>query len=76
MQAKAEWNNQPRGLMSTIKDEVIELIRKLPGDATIEDIMEGIYVNRAILKGKQQLRDGEYHTHEEAKEIARKWASR
>lgn len=59
--------------MSQVKDSVIAMVRSLPDDVTIEDIMERLYVEQKILKGQQQLREGKFHTHEEAKAILKKW---
>jgi hypothetical protein len=57
--------------MSTIKEEVISLVKKMPENTTFEDIMERIYVKQKILKGQKQLESGQFYTHEEAKEIMR-----
>ncbi len=55
--------------MSTIKEAVLSLVKKLPENATLEDIMEHLYVKQKILKGQKQLELGQFYTHEEAKEI-------
>ena len=54
--------------MSTIKEEVISLVKKMPENTTLEDIMERIYVKQKILKGQKQLESGQFYTHEKAKE--------
>jgi len=59
--------------MSTIKEEVISLVKKMPENTTLEDIMERIYVKQKILKGQKQLASGQFYTHEEAKEIMNEW---
>lgn len=59
--------------MLTIKKDVISLVEKLPEDSSLEDIMEHLYVKQKILKGQRQLKTGHFYTHEEAKEIMRKW---
>lgn len=59
--------------MSTIKEEVISLVKKMPENTTLEDIMERIYVKQKILKGQKQLASGQFYTHEEAKEIMTEW---
>ena len=59
--------------MSTIKEEVISLVKKMPENTTLEDIMERIYVKQKILKGQKQLESGQFYTHEEAKEIMNEW---
>lgn len=59
--------------MSTIKEAVISLVKKLPENSTLEDIMEHLYVKQKILKGQKQLETGQFYTHEEAKEIMKEW---
>ena len=54
--------------MQTIKEKVIESIKKLPDDANYDDIMESIYVQQMIIKGIEQLDKGEFISHEDAKE--------
>ncbi len=59
--------------MSTIKEDVISLVKKLPANSTLEDIMEHLYVKQKILKGQNQLDTDQFYTHEEAKEIMKEW---
>ncbi len=59
--------------MSTIKESVISLLKDLPDDVDMEEIMYHLYVKQKILRGKEQLAQGKTHTHEEVKEMARKW---
>ncbi|MCK4381060.1 MAG: hypothetical protein KAW51_07960 [Candidatus Lokiarchaeota archaeon] len=59
--------------MQTIKEKVIESIKKLPDDANYDDIMESIYVQQMIIKGIEQLDKGEFISHEDAKERFREW---
>lgn len=58
--------------MPTIKSAVISLVKKLPENITLEDIMEHLYVKQKILKGQQQLETGQFYSHEEAKAILKK----
>lgn len=59
--------------MSTVKEEVMSLLQKMPEDASLEDIMEHLYVKQKILKGQKQLESGQFYTHQEAKDIMREW---
>ncbi|MBU0568751.1 hypothetical protein KJ693_08865 [bacterium] len=59
--------------MPAIKETVISLVKKLPENSTLEDIMEHLYVQQKILKGQKQLETGQFYTHEEAKEIMKEW---
>lgn len=58
--------------MST-KDEVIELIRNLPENVTIEDIMKELYIKLNIDRGIQELDSGKVISHEQVKEKFGKW---
>lgn len=59
--------------MSTIKESVMSMVKEMPENATLEDIMESLYVKQKILKGQKQLETGQFYTHEEAKEIMKEW---
>lgn len=59
--------------MATLKEDLISLIKDLPDDADIEDVMEAIIVRQKIKKGIKDSENGNYYTHEEAKEILEKW---
>ena len=41
--------------MSNAKTEAVELIKKLPDDATMEDIQHHLYVLEKIKQGQQRL---------------------
>lgn len=55
-------------MSTTLKEEVIDLIRKLPDDATLTDIVEELYVRQKIEKGIAQLDAGESLSTEEVKQ--------
>lgn len=59
--------------MANIKEEVISLLKELPDNSTLEDIMEFLYVKQKILKGQKELEKGQFYTHEEAKEMIKEW---
>ena len=59
--------------MPTIKESVMSLLKDMPENTTLEDIMESLYVKQKILKGQKQLETGQFYTHEEAKEIMKEW---
>jgi len=64
-------------MTSNLKEEIIELIRKLPEDATIDDIMYYLYVKKKILAGIEDIEQGKVVPHEkvmeDAKERLEKW---
>ena len=59
--------------MPTIKEAVISLVKDMPENTTLEDIMESLYVKQKILKGQKQLESGHFYSHEEAKGIMKEW---
>jgi predicted transcriptional regulator len=58
--------------MST-KDAVIEMIRQMPDDVTVPDIMAELYVRQKIDAGLRQLDAGEGIDHEEVKRRLSRW---
>ena len=59
--------------MPSVKDTVIEFIKKLPDNLTVEEIAYKLYIDERINKAQQQMKDGNFLTHEEAKERLKKW---
>lgn len=57
----------------SLKEEVISLLNKLPEDVTLEEIMHHLYVKRKIIKGKEDLKQGNSYSQEEIEEMAKKW---
>ena len=57
----------------TLKDDLINLIRKLPDDATLADIMEVFYVRHKVEKGIAQLDAGQSLSTEEVEQRLRRW---
>jgi hypothetical protein len=68
---------QPRrDLMKTAKDEVQEILKGLPDDATLEDIQYRIYIRQKIDRGLKDLDEGRTVSHEEMKKRVSSWLSR
>lgn len=59
-------------MTSNLKEEIIDLIRKLPEDATIDDIMYHLYVKKKILSGIKDLEQGKVIPHEQVMENTKK----
>ncbi|MBD3229698.1 MAG: hypothetical protein GF329_16070 [Candidatus Lokiarchaeota archaeon] len=59
--------------MATDKEAIMEMIKSLPNDVSMEDIIEAIYVRKKIEKGLKDSKEGKLYTHEEAKERLAKW---
>jgi predicted transcriptional regulator len=49
------------------KDRMLEAVRDLPDDATVEDAMERLYFLAKVEEGLRQAEAGETVSHEEAK---------
>ena len=59
--------------MATEKESIIEMIKNLPDEVSMEDIIEAIYVRQKIEKGLKDSEEGNLYTHEEARELLKKW---
>jgi len=59
--------------MATEKEYIIEMLKNLPDDVSMEDMIEAIYVRKKIEKGLKDSEEGNLYTHEEAKELLKKW---
>lgn len=58
-------------MTSNLKEEIIDLIKKLPENATIDDIMYHLYVKKKILAGIKDLDQGKVIPHEKVMENAK-----
>ncbi|MHA1105704.1 MAG: hypothetical protein ACTSPN_08285 [Promethearchaeota archaeon] len=58
---------------NSVKEEVISLLHELPDDITLDEIMYHLYVKQKIIKGLKDIENGNTYTHEEVKEMAKKW---
>jgi predicted transcriptional regulator len=59
--------------MIDVKSEAIALIKEMPSDSTIEDIMEELYFKIQVDDGLKQLDQGNFVTHEEVKQRVSRW---
>ena len=53
---------------SKIKELVIDAVRDLPDDATVEDAMDRLYFLAKVEEGLRQAEAGQTVSHEEAKQ--------
>jgi len=60
-------------MSKSIKDEVISLIKKLPDDISLDEIMYYLYVKQQISEGLQDIEKGTVHSLEEIKEMSKQW---
>jgi predicted transcriptional regulator len=52
---------------SKVKERVLDAVRDLPDDATVEDAMERLYLLAKVEEGERQADAGQTVSHEEAK---------
>ena len=60
-------------IMATEKENIMQMIKGLPDDVTLDEIMYHLYVKQKILRGLEDIKQGKTYSHEEVKKIARKW---
>lgn len=58
---------------ATAKQEVEQLLRQLPEDATLEDIQYHVYVLEKIRQGRADIAAGRRYTTEEARQRVSRW---
>lgn len=59
--------------MSKVKQEVIKMIRSMPDDASVADIMAELYFRQKVDSGLRQLDEGKGLTHDQVKKRLGKW---
>ena len=62
--------------MAPVKQKVIEVIEKLPEEATLEDIMAELYFRLQVERGLKQLDENQGITHDTAKQQIGEWLKR
>jgi predicted transcriptional regulator len=62
--------------MPTIKEQVIEMIRGLPEESSVDDIMAELYFRIKVDAGLRELDEGRGIPHEQVKERLSRWLSR
>ncbi len=58
------------------KEIMIEAIRKLPDDSSIDEIVEEVVVLAAIRRGEEEADAGRTISHDEVKKRIQKWISK
>ena len=54
-------------MTATMRERAIELIRQLPPEASVEEMMEKLYLLSKVERGLRQIDTGQVVSHEEAK---------
>jgi predicted transcriptional regulator len=58
-----------------VKEAVIDMIQRMPDDASVADIMAELYICRKIDEGLQQLDSGQELEHAEVQQRMQRWLS-
>jgi predicted transcriptional regulator len=59
--------------MAKEKDQVIEMIRSLPDDSTVDDIMEELYFRMQVDRGLKELDEGKGIEHQDVRKRLSRW---
>jgi predicted transcriptional regulator len=59
--------------MQTAKQEVSNLLNRLPDDCTLEDVQYHLYVLQKIGRGLKDAEEGRVYTQEEVEKMMSKW---
>jgi predicted transcriptional regulator len=57
----------------TRKDEVIEIIRRLPDDATLQEIISALQLHLKVAQGLREIEAGRGVPHEQVRAKLQKW---
>lgn len=61
-------------MRTVVKEEVIQLIEKMPDDCTVEDILYELYLKQKVDNGLQDIKEGRVVKHEEVEQRMSKWS--
>ena len=59
--------------MQTAKEEVMEILKGLPDNSTLEEIQYHLYVRQKIERGIKDIEDGRTYTQDEMERRMKKW---
>lgn len=59
--------------MSAVKEKVIKMIKRLPENATVPDIMAELYFKQNVDEGLKELDESKSIPHSEVKKRLKKW---
>ena len=62
--------------MASTKEQLRELIERLPDDCTVEDVQYHLYVQQKVERGLEDMRAGRVLSHEEVERRMAKWTDK
>jgi hypothetical protein len=68
-------SNRKENRMESAKEEVIQLIRRLPDDTTLEEIQYHLYVQEKVQRGIRDVEAGKVYSQEEVEKRMKRWVS-
>lgn len=63
-------------MLADVKEQVIELVRNLPDEVTVDDIMRELYFKIQVDKGLKELDEGKGIPHEDVERRLSRWLSK
>ena len=60
--------------MAAVKDIAKQVIDALPDEATMDDIIQALYVREKYERGLREVREGRGIPHDEVKQQMQKWS--
>jgi len=63
-------------VLADVKEQVIELVRNLPDEVTVDDIMRELYFKIQVDKGLKELDEGKGIPHEDVERRLSRWLSK
>lgn len=60
-------------MQATVKEELRELLERLPDDVTYEDLQYHLYVRQKVAQGLDDVRQGRVLTQDEVEARLRRW---
>jgi hypothetical protein len=59
--------------MPSTKETAIDFIKNLPENLTVEEIAYKLYISEKLSRAQKQMENGNFVSHEDAKERMKKW---
>ena len=63
-------------MQQSAKEEVMQLLKDLPDNSTLEEIQYHLYVRQKIQRGIKDVEDGRIYTQEEMEKRMEKWRAK
>ena len=70
------YNNLQGGDMTIAKQQVLELMKELPEEVDVDDIIYRLYLRQKLEASEKDVREGNVVSHEEVLKETSKWPNR